>query len=1324
VLNPAFTGPNATLPPYNQKTITRHYGFGAQGASSAVTIGGINAPVPTGGWSDTTITVQVPAGIPTCAVKQRAAAANTSLCGELVITAANGKKSIDAITVTAGGSQPTVITGPDSTGHTIQNAIDAAAPGDLVIIGPGTYKEQVIMWKPVRLQGVGAASVTINADAHPAGKMDSWRRQVNCLFGLTIEGVPNPSNAGFDPDGNYKCPDGMFLRSDRIPFEGFVGWDASSNGNLAQVLQEPSLMGAYEGAGVTVLGRGVRIPGPPNADFWGAQGAGQFPDGSRYLTGSDADCTIDSTTGTMRDYGTGNYYCNPSRIDGLSIINSSQGGGGIFIHGWNHNLEVANNRISANHGTLSGGINVGNGETPPAYINDGTICGPGVATPAPLCPPLQGTPSNGQIPFALDVKVHVHNNDIYNNASLGDALFSGTPSGAGGITVSAGGDNYMVDHNWIAGNLSTGDGGGMTHSGFSANGQIRNNYFLFNQSVNPTLPTNGGGLAIVGANSDRVLAGGQECGTTTDNDCVPGIGDGTGPGLVIDSNLLIGNSAESGSGGGLRLQQINGSEVAAFPRNPERWYDVTVTNNIIANNVSGWDGAGVSLEDSLKVKFINNTVASNDTTASAGVLFKALGAGMAASPPPGCKQPDPGAPQDPNCLTPNAPHIPQPAGLVTTVNTPNMIASLSTTGTVICPAGYFYGKTVNSQGIPSDSQGSRTNGSCRALSRPFVANDMFWQNRAFHVGYADAAGNEKQDPVALSDLTSQQNLVALFPTLNQTKTGECINQSTFPSYWDVGMRGDTSLTNHQVDALLSFSGPAQTNPTLVVGNSILTSNPTGYVLDPNPTPTGSSNQVPTSSPVIKQYCNGSRAPPEFGKANSYSAQAGRSETTGLSPVFVFNNITAAATVDEGNNWINLGYGPLGLFSVAGQDLVGGALDGMTVGAYSTQPTATAAVDKGMNSVAPNTDFFGNTRPHDDNNPVDIGAVEVVRPPAVLTASVTPSPLDFGGATIGTTATKDLTVTNTGTGLLTGATVTGFTGPFSRVTGFTANCGATLAVAASCTIRVRFAPTALQAYSGSITVAYTGATVTPTPVLLNGSGVPATLLASVSPSPLSFGNFATGTTATKDLTVTNTGTGALVGGTVNGFAAPFSRVTGFTGNCGATLGIGASCTIRVRFAPAAVQAYSGSITVAYTGATVTPTPVTMTGTGVATRATASVSPNPLAITLPTGGFTGTGVVTLANTAAPGGSQIQVTDIGTASGTAGAPFNTGLLAGADTCTGTILAPGGSCTVVVRFTNLFSARGVKRTGTITFTDGGAASPAGNPVGTQTGNLTGFAP
>ncbi len=46
------------------------------------------------------------------------------------------------------------------------------------------------MWKPVRLQGVGAASIIINANTQPAGKIDAWRRQVNCLFGLTLDGAP------------------------------------------------------------------------------------------------------------------------------------------------------------------------------------------------------------------------------------------------------------------------------------------------------------------------------------------------------------------------------------------------------------------------------------------------------------------------------------------------------------------------------------------------------------------------------------------------------------------------------------------------------------------------------------------------------------------------------------------------------------------------------------------------------------------------------------------------------------------------------------------------------------------------------------------------------------------------------------------------------------------------------------------------------------------------------------------------------------------------------------------------------------------------------
>ncbi len=56
------------------------------------------------------------------------------------------------------------------------------------------HNEMLLMWKPVRLQGVGAASSIINANTHPAGKLDPWRQQVNCLFGLALNGYARVLN--------------------------------------------------------------------------------------------------------------------------------------------------------------------------------------------------------------------------------------------------------------------------------------------------------------------------------------------------------------------------------------------------------------------------------------------------------------------------------------------------------------------------------------------------------------------------------------------------------------------------------------------------------------------------------------------------------------------------------------------------------------------------------------------------------------------------------------------------------------------------------------------------------------------------------------------------------------------------------------------------------------------------------------------------------------------------------------------------------------------------------------------------------------------------
>jgi len=895
VQNPQYTGPSGAVAPYNAKTVIRHYGFGTQctalsstcAAVSGVTIGGVPATVQT--WNDATITAALPTGakVPTCMAQQHQSA---SQCGEVVITAGNGKTSISGITVTIGGKKPTLVTKSSPVTTTfgeffpnpLQTAVDNAAPGDLLIIDAGSYSENLIMWKPLRLQGVGAASVIINGDAQPAGKMDPWRRRVDCLFGLTIQGWTNSGNSSFDAPGGFTCPSSMFFRSDRLPFEGFVGWDAASNGNLAQVLQEPSLMGAYEGAGVTIIGRGIRQPNA--SDLWGqGGGAGTYVDGSVYLTNSNKDCgsaTIGATPNAT-DYGTGNFNCNPSAVDGVTVTNSSQGGGGIYLHGWNNNFQIANDRIVANAGTLSGGINIGNGESPPVATLDNTICGNTGANPTPLCPPIpRGTAVGAALPSALQTNVHVHHNQVIDNASIGDALFSGSPAGAGGITISAGSDNYEIDHNWVAANLTSSDGGGIAHMGVSFNGSIHNNAVLFNESNNPTLAVDGGGIIVMGAQQDRTLVNtGVECGGTQDLDCPPGIGDGTGPGLVIDSNLILGNSAGYGSGGGLSMRQVNGTEVEAFPAQPNQWYGITVTNNIIVNNVAGWDGGGVSIQDSFKTTVVNNTIVANDTTASAGVLFKTLGAIDQASPPPGClPTPDPSQPQNPGCLDPNAPHIPQPAGLVTMQNTPNMTAGLTgyfsdevgavvQTGAVVCPAGFGYGDAA-------DSLKSRTNGRCILVSLPKLANDIFWQNRAFHVEMVDQNGvplaSQGSSTPNGTGLQSQQNIIALLPEFSQTKTGQCVDPSGMKNsdgsplqlYWDVGVRMDT-LPNVNGHALMfnaatvstsyNLEGFASVTAVFQVSGVSVVSGGTGYVVGdvvnfaaaPNATGSGAVGAVST-----------------------------------------------------------------------------------------------------------------------------------------------------------------------------------------------------------------------------------------------------------------------------------------------------------------------------------------------------------------------------------------------------------------------------------------------------------------------------------------------
>ena len=216
----------------------------------------------------------------------------------------------------------------------------------------------------------------------------------------------------------------------------------------------------------------------------------------------------------------------------------SQGGGGIFVHGWNHNLQVSNNRVYSNIGTLTGGINIGQGEFPPQYVQGSTT-----ERRSGSCLSNAARQSTTQQPYCFNLTSTCINNVVTNNTSIGDELFSGTPAGAGGVTFCTGADYYKFNYNWVCGNMSTGDGGGVAHLGFSFNGDIEHNSILFNQSLNPTIPTNGGGLMVMGApDTDPDLRHWQPM-----HDCPPGLSDGAGPDLVINANLIQGNAAEAGS---------------------------------------------------------------------------------------------------------------------------------------------------------------------------------------------------------------------------------------------------------------------------------------------------------------------------------------------------------------------------------------------------------------------------------------------------------------------------------------------------------------------------------------------------------------------------------------------------------------------------------------------------------------------------------------------------------------------------------------------------------------------------------------------------------
>jgi len=74
--------------------------------------------------------------------------------------------------------------------------------------------------------------------------------------------------------------------------------------------------------------------------------------------------------------------------------------------------------------TLSGGINIGQGEFPPSYSIGGFNAAPGPC----LTPADAGTYSGEQLPYCMKMNVNVHHKQCLANLSPANELFSVTPA--------------------------------------------------------------------------------------------------------------------------------------------------------------------------------------------------------------------------------------------------------------------------------------------------------------------------------------------------------------------------------------------------------------------------------------------------------------------------------------------------------------------------------------------------------------------------------------------------------------------------------------------------------------------------------------------------------------------------------------------------------------------------------------------------------------------------------------------------------------------------------------------------------------------------------
>ncbi len=450
IINPAYD-PN-TLG--SQFRVNRDFGFG--NVQGQVLLNDV--PLAINSWTDAQIQATVPAGAAT---------------GRISVVRGDNLNPTDVgvtLHVVNIATTPIRYVAADGTGDflTIQAAIDAASPGDLILVAPALYNENVIMNKPVRLQGSGSGGTTIFGYPNPAEKLMEWHNRINALgpagyIELNLADAFGANEAPaiivigeIDSGGTIINPGYPFSDLDPAMIDGF------------------SCSGSKAGGGI-----------------YAAMGAGHLTISNNNVTGNQGN----SGGGIAIGYRNANFDLGNDnvaiRYNKVAKNGGIQGPGGIGINDYSDNYLIEYNLIWGNFSRFNGG-----------GIGQRGLC-----------------LGNNTIRF---------NKVLFNEAFFG-ALLAGAGDG-GGISIGgnaaggAGTGNVTINGNLIQGNMTgAGYGGGIRAAAVNgadvaASPANPANWYTLNV-FNNIIVNNVAGLAGAGISLQDVAKANIVNNTIANNDC-------------------------------------------------------------------------------------------------------------------------------------------------------------------------------------------------------------------------------------------------------------------------------------------------------------------------------------------------------------------------------------------------------------------------------------------------------------------------------------------------------------------------------------------------------------------------------------------------------------------------------------------------------------------------------------------------------------------------------------------------------------------------------------------------------------------------------------